>query len=123
MSDITKDSVNLSWGRSTDEDGKVMKYFISYKVKGGSFGSPITTNELIKNNNQGYNLNTTYIFKLQAQDDKGGLSEELMSEEVTTKAGIAKLSFDINVSKTPIVQGEEVTLQAINVKGKAPFSL
>ena len=104
-----------------DSDGKVVKYLISYKVKGGTFGSATEETTLSKTITN-LQPKTTYIFKVQAEDDKGGLSEEGMSDEVTTKEDIVPLSFRINASKSNIVKGEEVIFEVRDLKGKAPFS-
>ena len=76
-SDITIDSITLSWSASDDPDGEVVNYMVSHKKSGGDYSDeiPLGANDLTHIFTS-LQPDTSYELQVRARDDKGAFGEE-----------------------------------------------
>ena len=70
-SDITQSSFKLSWDASTDADGNVVGYYLSYRKKGESNYSEEVEVETLTHTLSGLIAGTTYEVRVRAKDNTG----------------------------------------------------
>ncbi len=82
-SDVTADSIKVSWTAATDSDGQVTGYEISYKT-GNGFWSGTSTTANTAYTFQSLQPATSYTFRIRAKDDDGDWSPYQTSTAVST---------------------------------------
>ncbi len=82
-SNITQLSIKISWNASTDNDGNINSYYVSYKKENGLYYSEMTTTDTFKVFTY-LEPKTRYSFKIRAKDNDGGFSDYAYSPSATT---------------------------------------
>ncbi len=82
-SDVTADSIKVSWTAATDSDGQVSGYEISYKTGNGFWSGTSTTTDTAYTF-QSLQPATSYTFRIRAKDDDGDWSPYQTSTAVST---------------------------------------
>ncbi len=82
-SDVTADSIKVSWTAATDSDGSISGYEVSYKI-GNGFWSGTSTTANTTYTFQSLQPATSYTFRVRAKDDDGDWSAYQQSSAVNT---------------------------------------
>ena len=75
--------INISFDASIDDDGKIVDYYISYRVKDSDWSHELVTKELFYTIDNLMN-ETTYEVRIRAKDDSGDYGDYSLIKEVTT---------------------------------------
>ncbi len=82
-SDVTADSIKVSWTAATDSDGSISGYEVSYKI-GNGFWSGTSTTANTTYTFQSLQPATSYTFRIRTKDDDGDWSPYQTSTAVST---------------------------------------